>query len=506
MGKFIIYQMFLRAFSKSNLPESSLLLENYRCDFNSCGKFNNVTEDRILELKKLSVSAVWYTGVIAHGSKSEVDGIYQGNKSIIKGEAGSPYAIRDYYDLAPELAEDIDNRFSEFDALIERTHNAGLKVIIDFIPNHVFREYKSKTDNFSDENFYLLSDQLHLPESLGGEYYENPAKATGNNCFSPYPQINDWYETIKLNYENKDTWEKMLRILLFWLSKGVDGFRCDMIELVPAEFFGWAISRVKERYPDALFIGEAYQIDNYQRYLELGKFDLLYDKSIYYDTLIEVLKGYKGASVLSEGWKRLGQMQSSMLNFLENHDEQRISSEFMVRDGMKAIPAVAFSALFNKAPFMLYFGQEFGESGMLEEGFSGKDGRTSIFDYTLVPSINRFLNGKLTKEEKSIYKKYKEILKSATTSIFSYGESFDLGYVNPHSEYFNPEKQFAFLRSYKGKGALVVINFDSQPADIQVNIPLHAFEYLNLKESDKFNSRDKISCKIASYDYLIIKL
>ena len=184
---------------------------------------NNVTEDRLLELKKLSVSAVWYTGVIAHGSKSEVDGIYQGNKSIIKGEAGSPYAIRDYYDLAPELAEDIDNRFSEFDALIERTHNAGLKVIIDFVPNHVFREYKSKTDNFSDENFYLLSDQLHLPESLGGEYYENPAKATGNNCFSPYPQINDWYETIKLNYENKDTWEKMLRIFFLKLFRRLMG-------------------------------------------------------------------------------------------------------------------------------------------------------------------------------------------------------------------------------------------------------------------------------------------
>ena len=498
--------MFLRAFCKSNLTESSLLLNNYKSDFNSCGKFNNVTDERLKELKKLSISAVWYTGVIAHGSKSKVDGIYQGNEAIIKGEAGSPYAIRDYYDVAPELAENIDERFTEFEALIERTHNVGLKVIIDFVPNHVFREYNSERDNFENQNFYILNDELHLPESLSGDYKENPAKATGNNCFSPYPQINDWYETIKLNYDNRDTWEKMLKILLFWLSKGVDGFRCDMIELVPAEFFGWAISRVKERYPDAIFIGEAYQIENYHKYTEIGKFDLLYDKSIYYDTLIEVLKGYKEASALSEGWKRLGQLQPSMLNFLENHDEQRLASDFIISDGLRAIPALAFSTLFSKAPFMLYFGQEFGEKGMLEEGFSGKDGRTSIFDYTFVPSINRFLNGNLTKEEKAIYKRYKEVLKLATTTLFSCGESFDLSYVNPYSEYFNPGKQFAFLRAYRGKGALIIVNFDSEDVDIQVNIPLHAFEYLKLKESESFNSTQSVKCKIAAYDYKIIKL
>lgn len=468
--KFVLYQLLLRAFGNRDCISGGSYAVN------GSGKFNEITATYLRKLHKLSVGAVWYTGIISHATRTSFNGVPSSNPSLVKGEAGSPYAIRNYFDVDPALAVNPDNRMTEFMNLVSRTHSAGMKVIIDFVPNHVAREYGGY---FTSENYYLLDAPLQLPCDDGG-YVENPAKATGNNVFNPAPSANDWYDTVKLNYDNRSTWVKMLDILRFWLEKGVDGFRCDMVELVPSEFFKWAFAEVRKTYPQTLFIAEVYGKENYGRYADAG-FDYLYDKSGFYDALRDIVGGRRPASCLTGEWQSIDNLQPRMLNFLENHDEQRAASDFYAGNAKKTLPALAVSLLFNTAPFMLYFGQEFGERGMESEGFSGVDGRTSIYDYCTVPSVRRFLEGRLSKEEDSTYKLYCRLLKTATAdAIFSRGKTFDLMYVNPSSPDFDAESQFAWMRGYDGKAMLLVANFSDRPVNVTVRVPKDAFAFFAL--------------------------
>lgn len=467
----IIYQLLLRAFGNRPCVPGGSYAEN------GSGKFNDITDEMLLKLKMLSVGAVWYTGVISHATRTHWRTIPDCDPSLVKGEAGSPYAIRNWFDVDPALAVNFDNRMAEFEALIERTHRNGMKVIIDFVPNHVYREYRSY---FSNDNFYLLDGPLHLPESLHSAYVENPALATGNDVFHCHPSVNDWYDTVKLNYGNRSTWSKMLSVLKFWVEKGVDGFRCDMVEMVPAEFFSWAFRVLKTGHPDLFFIAEVYGKGNYRRYADAG-FDLLYDKSGFYDTLRGIVRGERPASALTAEWQFLGDLQPRMLNFLENHDEQRLASDWFAGSGKAGLPALAVSLLFNNSSFMLYAGQEFGERGMEAEGFSGVDGRTSIFDYCSIPSIRRFLAGHLTVSETVLYKEYCRLMRIATAdAIFSKGRTFDLMYVNPASDHFDPTRQFAWMRGYAGSAMAIVANFADHPVDVDVVIPKEAFEFFGL--------------------------
>ena len=466
--------MLLRAFGDRQCVPGGSFSDN------GSGKFADITPAVLRRLKHLSVGAVWYTGVISHSTRTSF-GVLGGNHpSLVKGEAGSPYAIRNYFDVDAALAVNVDNRMAEFEALVERTHKAGMKVIIDFVPNHVAREYGGY---FTAENYYILDEPLHLPAELGEGYVENPAKATGNNIFNAYPSAFDWYDTVKLNYENRSTWTKMLDILKFWVSKGVDGFRCDMVEMVPAEFFKWAFAEVRAQAPETMFIAEVYGKDNYRKYRDAG-FDYLYGKADFYDCLRAALAGSRPASDLTREWQFLGELQPNMLNFLENHDEQRLASDFFAGSARGGYAALGVSLLFNTAPFMLYFGQEFGERGMEAEGFSSVDGRTSIFDYCSVPSVRRFLQGKLSVQEKKTYSDYCFLMQMASADrIYCEGRTFDLMYVNPSSERFNPSRQFAWMRGYADSAMLLVANFDEHPVDVEVFIPHEAFEFFGLPES-----------------------
>ena len=490
--KTIIYQLLVRAFGTRNCVPGSPY------GVNGSGKFDDITDEYLRKLKLLSVSTVWYTGVISHATRTHFKTIPDCNPSIVKGEAGSPYAIRNYFDVDPALARNIDNRMAEFQALVARTHKAGMKVLIDFVPNHVFREYGNY---FSKDNFYILDEPLHLPEELCSDYQENPAKATGNDVFHAYPSVCDWYETVKLNYDNRSTWRKMLDILEFWVGKGVDGFRCDMVEMVPADFFKWAFAQLREKKPGLMFVAEVYQKSNYRRYSNAG-FDLLYDKSGFYDALRGIMSGYRPASCLTGEWQELGDLQPKMLNFLENHDEQRVASDFYAGSGKAAFPALAVSLLFNTAPFMIYFGQEFGERGMESEGYSGCDGRTSIYDYCTVPSVKRFLLDKLSVEEKLVYKEYCRLMRIATAdSIFSKGKTFDLMYVNPASATFNPDKQFAWMRGHAGAAMVIVANFADEAVEVDVNIPQEAFDYFGINRS-----ATRVKVKVNPRDYMRVDI
>lgn len=529
-NKHIIYQTFPRLFGNYNEHP----VKNGNIEENGCGKFNAYTPRTLKAIRDLGVSHIWYTGIIAHATRTDYTafGLPKDHDAIVKGKAGSPYAIRDYYDVDPDLADDVNNRMNEFEALVQRTHDAGMKVIIDFVPNHVSRGYHStvkpayvddlgqhdNTDvSFADtNNFYYLPGQ-HLELHFGAqeadfEYSEFPAKVTGNNCFCAFPGINDWYETIKLNYgidyfnggvkhftPVPDTWIKMLEILLFWLGKDIDGFRCDMAEMVPVEFWSWVIPRVKSR-KNVLFIAEVYNPELYRDYLHTGHFDYLYDKVGTYDTLRSITCGKAPTTTISARWQSINDIKEHMLFFLENHDEQRIASDFFAGNAQAGIPGLAYITTAGTNPVLIYNGQELGEKGMDEEGFSGCDGRTTIFDYWRMESIRRWaskgnFDGSLLQEdEKTLRRLYQKILCTARDEkAITSGSFFGLAYCNKNNPHFPSEQMMAYLRKYENELILVCINFDRQHHPFRLTIPQEAFDVLSIPDNKTCTVKELLS-------------
>lgn len=507
----IIYQVLTRLYSNRNSSRTP----NGPLSENGSGKMNDFTDKELNRIKQFGYSHIWYTGMIRHATLTDYTayGIPANHPAIVKGNAGSPYAITDYYDIDPDLAEDTDHRMREFEMLVERTHRAKLKMIIDFVPNHVARQYHSincpggirdigqdddDTKAFSPQNnFYYnpgypFAPSFDLHHGAESPYTEMPAKATGNDHFDPMPGSNDWYETIKLNYgvdycagriTHFDpipcTWKKMTDILLFWAGKGIDGFRCDMAEMVPAEFWSYATAKVKEVYPDIIFIGEVYNPSEYRHYIASG-FTYLYDKVGMYDTMRNIICGHQPTSAITQAWQSVDDIRKHMLYFLENHDEQRVASDFFAGNGNKAIPALIVSALMQDNPFMLYAGEEYGERGMDEEGFSGRDGRTTIFDYWNIDTLCRAAWHNLNDEEKRLADIHHRIFAIANQEkAITKGLFFDLMYVNNHLE-----KQYVFLRKADKELIIVAVNFDDQDVCIGVNLPTHAFDFLKIPKKE----------------------
>ena len=547
-NKLIIYQVFTRLFGNNN----NHCINNGSITENGCGKMADFTAKALGEIKKLGATHIWYTGIIEHATQTDYRryNIQPDHPAIVKGKAGSPYAIKDYYDVDPDLAKDVPERMREFENLVQRTHRSGLKVIIDFVPNHVARQYHSDmqpdgtsqlganddTDYaFSPYNnfYYIPQSELHGQFDMKGAaaepYKEFPAKATGNNRFDAYPNINDWYETVKLNYgvdyQNggtchfnpiPDTWNKMLDILMFWAEKHIDGFRCDMAEMVPVEFWNWVIPKVKQAY-DVCFIAEVYNPAEYRNYIWNGHFDYLYDKVGLYDTVRAVMCNQAPASNISGCWQSLEGIQHNMLNFLENHDEQRIASYFFAGDPRPGIPGMIVSAMMNTNPVMIYSGQELGESGMDDEGFSGRDGRTTIFDYWSLASLRNWINegafdgGKLTAEQRQLREVYAKILNiSKSERVITEGVFYDLMYANLSNPYFNSHRQFVFMRKYQNEVLLVVVNFDKAEQTVRIQIPDEAFKALDFGDNkaavqtDLMTGENCISTLTAAWPYQVV--
>jgi len=521
MSKFIIYQVLPRLFGNEDTTNK----HNGTIAENGCGKFNSFTPKALNEIKSLGTTHIWFTGVIEHATQTDYSafGIRKDHTGVVKGKAGSPYAIKDYYDVDPDLAENVENRMAEFEDLVKRTHDAGMKVIIDFVPNHVARQYHSdakpagvidlgETDHpewgFSPlNNFYYIPNQPFNPQFDVQGYMEFPAKATGNDQFTASPTQNDWYETVKLNYGVNyveggqkqfspipDTWFKMRDILLFWASKKVDGFRCDMAEMVPVEFWGWALTQVKAQFPEIIFIAEVYKPSEYRNYICNGKFDYLYDKVGMYEMLRNITSRNFPVREITNSWQSLGGIENQMLNFLENQDEQRIGSGFFSGNGMYAQPAMIVAATLNQAPVMIYSGQELGELGMDAEGFSGFDGRTTIFDYWGLKSIQAWSNSgqfdgkKLSPDQRDLQLFYKKLLNiTLSEKAITDGLMYDLEFANFENKKFNTHEQYAYFRKFEDELLLIVLNFDDKNLETEVHFPLEAFQYLNLKEGQNYS-------------------
>ncbi|MEP7264447.1 MAG: alpha-amylase family glycosyl hydrolase [Bacteroidota bacterium] len=512
-GKSVVYQLFVRLFGNKKIPT----VLNGTLEENGSGKFDDINDAALLSLQQMGITHIWYTGIIEHATMTDFThyGIQPDDWRLVKGRAGSPFAIKDYFDVSPELAVNVEDRLKEFENLIERTHRHGLKVIIDFIPNHVARSYHSESDDgmrnffgaFDDtgkmfdpqNNFYYLQNEKFIPpadyQPLGVEYpdhmishIEIPARVTGNNVLSSTPGTDDWFETVKLNFgidifNNQEshfhpvprTWIFLREVLLFWTNKGVDGFRCDMAEMVPAEFWKWLIPQVKE-VKDIIFIAEIYDNHLYHKYIYDGGFDYLYDKAGLYDKLVSVLKEESPAWQISDVLRP--DISNHLLNFMENHDEVRLSSQFLCRNPWSALPAVVVSAAVSSGPFMVYNGQETGESSMERAGFGGGNGRTTIYDYWNLPELQKWVNnglfdgGQLNASQLHLRKTYSTILNTVrNNSLFSDGLLYVLKEEITSNEITSiADHIYCFLRYRNGKMMLIAVNFSRDqyiPVSIQ---------------------------------------
>lgn len=533
--KMVVYQVMTRLFGNQNTTNKQF----GTIEENGVGKFSDLNEAALKGIKELGVTHIWYTGVLEHATLTDYSafGIPLDDADVVKGRAGSPYAIKDYYDINPDLATDVKNRVGEFEQLVDRTHAQGMKVLIDFVPNHVARTYKSDAkptgtkdlgegDDTSvsfkpSNNFYYLPGQDFQPpanyNSLGNnsfpnkdkKYTESPAKVTGNDQFTASPGVNDWFETIKLNYgvdiQNgrkiyfdpiPNTWEKMKDILVYWANKNVDGFRCDMAEMVPVEFWNWAIPQVKAVNPEIIFIAEIYNPAEYRNYLQKGRFDYLYDKVQLYDTLRLLVNKHASAADIPVIQKSLEGINHNMLHFLENHDEQRIASPQFAGDYWKAVPAMVISATIDQGPVMIYFGQEVGEPGAGKEGFSGEDGRTTHFDYWGVPEHQKWVNGgkydggALSDDQKALRLFYSDILTLASNNkAITEGAYYDLTDFNIAQG--NIPAQVHVFARVSGEERLVILSgFNDKTLRIKVKLSDEVIQAFNLNVHEAYVGRD----------------
>lgn len=541
MEKSIIYQIFPRYWG----DRAGKQKKGGTLDENGCGKFSNIDRESLDYFKSLGVTHLWLTGIVRHATGESTGGCTASSPDWVKGRAGSPYAITDYYDVNPYLADKPERRMEEFKELLKRVHNAGLKVIIDFVPNHVARDYTSftalhpaptgmpslgsdddKSVHWREENdfFYYPGTELKLPVK-SQTYKELPALASGN-AYTAEPAVNDWYDTVKINYcdTHTGTWDKMLDIVRFWAGMGVDGFRCDMVELVPADFFTWLIREIHKQYPEIVFIAEVYQKELYSKYIREVGFDLLYDKSGMYDTIRAIVQkntddsgvpveAWQSTRKITWNWQSLGDLQPYMLNFLENHDEQRFASDFFGKDAGNVFAALYASLYFNRASFMIYSGQEVGERGMYQEGFSGKDGRSTIFDWYTSDKVRklwRYIHGDmkaLARKDVALLERYRSALTQATgnRAVIS-GSTYDLCYCNLSSDGFCVDRHFAFLRDCGDDTVLVACNFSNVDAEMELSIPEHAFQWLELNETETLNHNKPIRLKVPAMDAAVVKL
>jgi glycosidase len=565
--KVVVYQVFTRLFGNKNTTNKPW----GTIEENGVGKFNDFTDRALHEIKDLGVTYIWYTGVPHHALVRDYKafGISDDDPEVVKGRAGSPYAVKDYYNVNPDLAENPANRLQEFEDLIARTHKAGLKVIIDIVPNHIARKYEGKNnpegvrDFGADDNvnveysrnnnfYYIPNNHFEIPDNdipLNGEknplvdgvFDENPAKWTGNGSRKVKPDQNDWYETVKVNYGTRpdgskdfpelpagfdqksykehfafwqdkdvpDSWKKFKSIALYWIVKGVDGFRYDMAEMVPYEFWSYMNSAIKMKNPNAFLLAEVYNPNEYRNYIRLGKMDYLYDKVETYDKLKDVIRGKSSPDGLSDIQKGMADIEHNMLHFLDNHDEQRLASSEFAGTPERGKPLMVVSTTISTSPTMVYFGQEVGEAGNEDAGF-GKPTRTSIFDYIGVPNHQRWMNdgkfdgGQLSESEKNLRDFYKRLLNFSINSPALMGSFQEIQSANRQNNVGYDDLLYSYVRWSENQKLIVVANFSSEKtSEFELKIPADIISKWNLKDgeyilTDQLYLQNKIKLNVSN--------
>ncbi len=529
----IIYQLVIRHFGN----EVGLNKTNGTITENGVGKFVDINDRALIEIKKLGVTHIWLTGVFRQSTLTDYAqiGLPSDDPDIVKGRAGSFYAIKDYFDVCPDYAVNPKNRLIEFKALVKRIHGHGMKVIVDLVGNHVARSYQSvqrpdlnlglQDDQYTslklENNFvYLPQNQqtnLRLPfeknqpqvDNRDGIYERETGsngsfvKATGNRILSASPAQNSWYETILLNYgfdflsgrnlfntgsetPANSTWEVLDEFVRTWtLDYGIDGFRADFAHWIPNDFWTWLIKRARARSNDLLFVAEAY--DDKQGLINAG-FDAVYDDPTY-----DTLKGITNQTALPTQLENLWFASSATaskksLRYLENHDERRLASPLIVgsnpdESGFGSADMAALVApltyLSGAGPILIYNGQTEAEEGRGQEGFDSENGRTSLFDYWTVPSLAKWRNGGsydgggLSRDAKKLQVYYRNLLNIAQTDTFQNGKYYGLNYVNRGRQDFPQDKIFVFARYNTNQKQLMIVlgNWLQDSLTIKLSLP-----------------------------------
>jgi glycosidase len=572
-----IYQLMPRLFSNTNARRKP----NGTLAENGVGKFNDLNATALGAIKEMNFTHVWLTGVLSQATSTNYSeiGLPADEPDLLKGLAGSPYAVRDYFDVCPDYAVNPADRLTEFESLIGRAHAAGLRVIIDFIPNHVARCYRSiirpglnfgRDDDpakFFDpqNNFYWLQRDspgggppLRLPSVAENGELVSPTcrvlghgdgvfsgerergRVTGNNVVSWRPSLNDWYETVKLNYgydfttgqraypcaENPDallpdTWLKMDAVLAYWQSFGIDGFRCDMSHMVPPEFWSWALDRARQRDPSIFFAAEAYDNDP----MKVGRGNVMIDllnagfDAVYDDPSYKSLKYmYDGGNWANDLDRALASAEreyifQNSLRYAENHDEVRLAGRDQWGNLGAKVGRSASAILYGVArgPVLLYSGQEVGEPADDAEGFGGDDARTTIFDYWSMPELSRWVNGhrfdggQLRPEQQDLRKFYARLLGLVGEPAFHDGEFFALNYANIGEPGFgrldgetaSGHWLYAFLRSDRttAQRFLVIANLHPNTTftDVRVRLPSEALDFIGMPRGSQIRLEEQLS-------------
>lgn len=290
----VIYEVFVRNFS----PE---------------GSFRGVIAG-LDSLKSLGVNTLWLMPIHPVGVKNR------------KGEYGSPYSIRDFYDVNPEFGTKED-----FKALVDAVHAKGMYIIIDLVANH------SAFDNAWIE--------------------QHPDWYTRNDSGQIVPPVADWSDVADLNYDNPEVPEEMTKVMEYWVKEfDIDGYRCDVAEMVPTPFWAASIKRIQAIKP-VIMLAEGAKPELYE-----AGFDFTYGWEVYHQ-LKKIFDGESATSFAMVAQSETAKVIAGgrLMRFITNHDETSWDDVpvnlFKSREG--SLAAFAASIFLPSIP-LIYNGQEVG--------------------------------------------------------------------------------------------------------------------------------------------------
>lgn len=301
----VIYSIYVRAHGKN-------------------GNFQDVEKD-LPRIKELGVDVIWFLPLHPIG------------KLKAKGSLGCPYSISDYRGINSEYGTEAD-----FEKLVKRAHELGLKVIIDVVYHHTSHDSNLITEH--------------------PEWYRQNADGT------PQTSVPEWSDIIDLNHPKKELTRYLIDSLRKWVEMGVDGFRCDVASCIPMDFWRQACTELREVHPNLFWLAESVNPDFIRNRRAAGLiahsdselyevFDVLYDYDIWF-----MWKACVEGKVPVERYIEMLAWQDAIyernyckMRFVENHDQKRIMDSAASEN--QALAWTAFQA-FNRGSFLIYGGQE----------------------------------------------------------------------------------------------------------------------------------------------------
>jgi glycosidase len=386
-------------------------------------------------LREMGVDVLWFMPIYPIGSQGR------------KGTLGSYYSIKDYGAVNPEFGT-----LDDFSRLVEQAHGLGMKVILDWVAAHTSRDAV-----WLDQEDWYIRRPDGTPEFLY-----------------------DWSDVARLNYQSQPMRQAMLEKMLFWLEEvNVDGFRCDMADLSPVDFWEWAVPQLRKAKPDIFMLAESENPVNTQK-----AFNAYYAWKLHH-TMNSVAKGEKNADslrlCLDQMARDFGRNPIPLL-FTSNHDENSWSGTEFERMGEAVFQMAAFSFVLPGVP-LIYTGQEVGNTKRL--AFFEKD--------TLQPHQSELFT--------DFYSRLITFRKvSHALQVPPYG---GLLQEVPHS---GPSCLFAFTREAEGNQVLALFNFSSQPVSFQLTGSQTEGTYTDWNGADQYSIDARLNWDLEPYGYRLLTL